>query len=169
MAAPGKLPPPAELKRLQAEGKLASDVTEMFGVKTQSVYNKQSTARIKREYAVRPQNQFMPWELMKPIHQRSMVARRLRHAHALAGDDGAMDPTVRNVTESWLRGLECNDFVISYHPDTPPNAFSEEGGFFRRPRRSGDIPGIMQLPGRNEQPPTGQMVQEWEFEWTNGS
>lgn len=167
MPARRKLPQPAELKRLQGEGRSAAEDAAQFGVAKQTVYNKRSSARIKREWQVRPNNKFMPWDPMRPIHQRSFIAGRLRHAHALTAGDGVMDETVRAVIESWLNGLEYNNFVISYHPDTLPNRFSEEGGFFRRPRRSGDSPWIMQVPASNEQPPTRQMVEEWESEWTN--
>lgn len=167
MAAPRKLPPPAELKRLQEDGKTASEVASMYGVSMQSVYNRQSTNRVKKDYKVRAQNQFMPWDLMKPSHQRSSIARRLRHAHALAAGDGVMNKTVRAVIESWLNNLEYNNFVISYHPESPASHLAEEGGFFLRPRRSGDLPGLMQLPASNEQPPTRQMVEDWASEWTD--
>lgn len=165
MAAPSKLPSPAELKRLLADGNTAADLAEQFGVSVQSIYNKSSTARVKREFAVRDSNQFMPWPLVRPDHQRSDTAIHLRLAHSLSADDGVMPIIVRRKAESWVKDLEYNDFVISYHPDAPSTRFEPKGGFFIRPRRAGDSPGIMQLPSSSEQPPSTEMLDRWYESW----
>lgn len=165
MATPEKLPSPAELKRLLADGNTAADLAEQFGVSVQSIYNKSSTARIERELAVRDINQFMPWPLVRPDHQRSDTAVHLRLAHSLGADDDVMPAIVRRKAEAWVEDLEYNDFVISYHPDTPSSRFESKGGFFIRPRRAGDSPGLMQLPSSNEQPPTQEMLDQWYESW----
>lgn len=165
MALEEKLPPPSELKRLLADGNTAADLAERFGVAVQSIYNKSSTARIERELAVRDINQFMPWPLARPDHQRSDTAVHLRLVHSLRANDNVMPATVRRRAEAWAQDLEYNDFVISYHPDTPSSRFESKGGFFIRPRRAGDSPGLMQLPSSSEQPPTQEMLDQWYESW----
>lgn len=140
-------------------------LAEQFGVSVQSIYNKSSTARIEREFAVRDSNQFMPWPLVRPDHQRSDTAIHLRLAHSLGADDGIMPIIVRQKAESWVKDLEYNDFVVSYHPDTPSTRFEPKGGFFIRPRRAGDSPGMMQIPSSSEQPPSTEMLDRWYETW----
>lgn len=165
MASQEKLPPPAELKRLLADGNTAAQIAEQYGVSLQSVYNRSSGAREKREYQVRRRNQFMPWPLMKPIHQRSMISSMLRTLHAMQEEGNIVPDAVKDRAEEWADLIECNDFVISYHPDAPPSRWAKDGGFFFRPRREGDSPGLMQVPGSSEQPPTRRMVRDWVEEW----
>lgn len=176
MASGEELPSPSELRRLLSEGWTMRGIADEYGSSLQAVYNKTSIARIVKEFSVRSENEFMPWKPMRPAHQSSKTARMLRMdqrlksqeegiAHALlsSGNSAAQD-AMRSLVEP-LRRLECNDFVISYHFDTPSNRFEPDGGFFIRPRRSGDLPGIMQLPSSSEQPPSKEMLGQWHESW----
>ena len=165
MASTGKLPGPSELRRLQEQGLTAEEIAEMFGTRPQAVYNRRSSARLARDYSVRPASQFMPWPLMRPEHQRSATAVNLRVAHAIENDQGGITDVIRDAIERWKGQLEYNNFVISYHPETSKNFFSREGGFFARPRRAGDSPGIMQMPAEDEQPPSAEKMAQWAEMW----
>lgn len=70
----------------------------------------------------------IPWKL-KPEHRHLHAARMLRTQARL---DRGMDvgPSLARQVKSWREGLEMEDLVIHYDPDTPE-------GFWRVPRRHG--------------------------------
>lgn len=160
MVAPRKLPPVKELRRLLEEQGSAKDLADELGVHPQTIYNALSEQKYKVPGNIAPGNEFMPWYVSRE-HLNSITARRLRIGNRIEDMGASVAPIIESDYWDWKSRLECNDFVISYHPDAAPSQPSEKGGFFYRPRRKGDMPGIMQLPGENEQPPSPDLIQKW--------
>lgn len=69
----------------------------------------------------------VPW-LLKSEHRHRHAARMLRTQSRL--DDGMEGPTLLGQVNTWRKGLEMEDTVIHYDPDT-------EEGFWRVPRCHG--------------------------------
>lgn len=70
----------------------------------------------------------VPWQL-RPEHRQLHAAKMLRAKSRL--DRGEpISPVQRRQLETWLAGLEAEDAVIHYEPDT-------DQGFWRVPRRPG--------------------------------
>jgi hypothetical protein len=46
----------------------------------------------------------------------------------------------------WLRDLEANGLVVSYHKDAPPNSASSKGGFFYVPKNAEQDDWIIRRP-----------------------
>lgn len=70
----------------------------------------------------------IPWKL-KPEHRHLHAARMLRTLARLESGR-PIGKTLESQVESWVRGLQEEDSVIAYDPDT-------EEGFWRVPRRPG--------------------------------
>lgn len=160
MVAPRKLPPVKELRRLLDERGSAKELADELGVHPQTIYNALSEQKYKVPGNIAPGNEFMPWYVSRE-HLNSITARRLRIGNRIEGLGITVSPIIESDYREWKSRLEGNDFVISYHPDAAASQHSEKGGFFYRPRRKGDKPGIMQLPGENEQPPSPDLIAEW--------
>lgn len=160
MPAPRKLPKPSEIRRLLDDGRSYAEIAEMYDCPVQSLYN-----IVADEKKWVPENnpvgwEFLPW-WVRPAHLQSDTARLLRFAKTL-NEEGRLSHSVieRSVREQ-LQRLEYNDYVISYHPDTPKSRLEKKGGFFFRPRRDGDSPGLMQVPDESECPPSQDQVDRW--------
>lgn len=160
MAAHKKLPPVKQLRRLVEKHGSSRRVAEILGVDPQSIYNAFSQEKYKVPGNVGPGYEFMPW-WVTAAHLNSSTARRLRIGDRLKTEGSTVPAILQADYRDWLQKLEDNDFVISYHPETVATKWSEKGGFFYRPRRNSDSPGIMQVPDETEQPPSEFMVNEW--------
>ena len=70
----------------------------------------------------------IPWKL-KPMHRHRHAVRMLRtQARLDAGEP--VGPSLLSQMELWRAGLQVNDTVIAYDPDS-------EEGFTKVPRRAG--------------------------------
>jgi hypothetical protein len=70
----------------------------------------------------------VPWQL-RPEHRQLHAAKMLR-AKSRVDRGEPIGAIQRRQLETWLAGLEADDAVIHYDPDT-------EQGFWRVPRRAG--------------------------------
>ena len=79
----------------------------------------------------------IPWKL-KPEHRHLHAARMLR---TLARIEAGLEvgPSLVDQVRSWKEGLEIEDSVITYDPET-------EEGFWRVPRRHGIDTGWVRVP-----------------------
>lgn len=154
----------AELKRLVDEMGSASAVARHFGVGRSSV-----SSRLKRynQPTQAPGMSFAPWIVTRD-HANSETGRLLRllHQHEVGpvlkfGSGRSVDEIVTTAVTEWKHRLECNDYVISYHPDTPSHMLEKKGGFYYRPRTPGDSPGIMQPHPDDEPAPEPGELNEW--------
>lgn len=160
MAAPRKLPPADELRRLvEAHGSVAK-LAQAEGWKVPSIYRALKGSESNLPSRAIPGTEFMPWIVTRD-HMNSGTGRRLRYAHALHAGDQIPSPIIERDVRDWMARLEDNDFVISYHVDTPCSRLEPKGGFFFRPRRSTDLPGLMQEPSESECPPSQDQVTLW--------
>lgn len=160
MPAPKHSLKPADIRRLLDEGWSYAEIAEKYGYEVQSLRNSVSREKYKVPDLNPTPWQFAPW-WVKPIHTNSGIGRRLLFAHRLQQGETVSPKLIADDVKAWLEKLDHNDFVVSYHPDTPGNSFEPKGGFFLRPRRPGDSPGIMQLPNESECPPSQAQIQEW--------
>lgn len=164
MAAPRKLPPAPELKRLAEELGSVSAAARHLGIPRTSVYG---ALRRYNNTTQAPGMNFAPW-IVTLSHSKSETALNLRidyraRASSLVEsvDGNEIGDTVPASVVAWRERLECNDFVISYHRDTPGHDLEPQGGFYYRPRSAGDSPGIMQAHPDSEPAPSTQQLAEW--------
>lgn len=120
-----------EIEQLLRSGKTQQDVVDLYssrGVEiSQSAISQAITAgRIKVD--TNRHTGGIPWKLL-PQHRHLHAARMLR---TLARLEAGLEvgPSLRDQVRTWREGLEIEDSVITYDPDTPE-------GFWRVPRRSG--------------------------------
>lgn len=165
MAAPKEKLPQSidELRRLVAEHGVAK-TAEMFGASKTTVYSRLD--RYGKEPTA-PGMEFAPWKV-RPGHAHCETARNLRLLHQSEigdvlklGSGRGMDDIIMPFVTEWKQRVEYNNYVISYHPDTPGHLLEKRGGFYYRPRRQGDSPGLMQLHPEGESAPDQETLSEW--------
>ena len=121
----------SEVEQLLRSGWSQMRVVRMYRAKgidvTQSAISQAiSTGRVKVDMGRSTGG--IPWTL-KPEHRHRHAARMLRSQARL--DNGhPIGATLVTQVEQWRRGLEAEDSVIHYDPDT-------DEGFWRVPRRAG--------------------------------
>lgn len=165
MAAPKEKLPQSidELRRLVDEHGV-SKTAEMFGASKTAVYSRLS--RYGKEPTA-PGMEFAPW-WVRPAHAGCQTGRNLRLLHQAEsgtilklGSGRSMDDIVMSLVTDWKLKVESNNYVISYHPDTPSHKLEPRGGFYYRPRTSTDSPGIMQPHPEGEPAPDQDILSEW--------
>ncbi|GAA1645966.1 hypothetical protein GCM10009700_35430 [Brevibacterium sanguinis] len=150
----------AEIMRLLEEGSSYADISELDGRTVQTLRNMVTQGKKRTPDNNPPGWGFAPWWVRR-AHANTQTGRRLRYSVALESGEPIASSFIEQDVRAWLARVKDNDFVISYHPDTPPNRLEKKGGFFFRPRRPGDSPGIMQIPDESECPPSQSQLDEW--------
>ena len=121
----------SEVEQLLRSGWSQMDVVRMYASKgidvTQSAISQAiSTGRVKVDTG--RSSGGIPWTL-KPEHRHRHAARMLR-SQARLDNELPIGQTLVAQVDQWRRGLEVEDSVIHYDPDT-------DEGFWRVPRRPG--------------------------------
>lgn len=134
-----------EIEQLLRGGKTQQEVVDLYRTRgvdiTQSAISQAiSAGRIKVE--TNRNAGAIPWKL-KPEHRHLHAARMLR---TLARMEAGLDigESLRGQVKTWREGLELEDSVITYDPETPE-------GFWRVPRRHGIDLGWVREPDLDDQ------------------
>lgn len=150
----------AEIRRMLDQGNTYAEIAVTTGYAEQTLRNRVTAEKKRVPENNPPAWQFAPWWVRR-AHTSTKTGRMLLFATALERGEAVGESLIERGVQAWVSRLKDNDFVISYHPDTPPNRLEKKGGFFFRPRRAGDSPGLMQIPSPEECPPSQAQLQEW--------
>jgi hypothetical protein len=81
--------------------------------------------------------ELLPWKVRKQ-HLNSDIMRRFRTIARQQNDQPTTDHE-EDLLHAWLEALSELNVVVAYHPNTPPNIASSEGGFSYVDRRPEDV------------------------------
>ncbi|MGR6092665.1 hypothetical protein ACU4IU_19085 [Brevibacterium sp. CSND-B09] len=155
-----KTPAIAELEKLRKELGSINAVATHLGIPRSTVYNAFYREEANSTGAKRPGNEFMPWAVERH-HLNGQTARMLRLYNRSKEHGVEVPEAIKPTFETHILTLEYNNFVVCYHRDSPPYRLVPEGGFFFRPRRADDTPGLLQQPAKDQSPPSPEQLEEW--------
>jgi hypothetical protein len=134
MPAIRKLPDSATLRRLRTQGWTQRKIAETYQVSESAVWK----ALMRHGYTspLATYKDILPWEISDE-HKAVAVMERFR-AIVKQKKGAPLRPEEESRLAQWLRDLDENGLVVSYHKDAPPNSASSKGGFFYIPRSDQD-------------------------------
>lgn len=142
MPAPRKLPAVNEIEKLYREGHTYEEIGAMFSVGKSAVYR--ALSRANRIAKAPDYRDIVPWKV-EEAHRGSGVMTRIRDL--VSKQQGLpLSPNSERLLSEWLSGMEERGVVLNYHPEAPPNAAAQAGGFYYSPRLPGEE-GYFRAPG----------------------
>lgn len=130
MPAIRKLPDSATLRRLRTQGWTQRRIAETYEVSESAVWKALMRAGYTEPLAT--YKDILPWDISDE-HKTVAVMERFRSI--VKQKKGAkLRPEEESRLNQWLRDLEANGLVVSYHKAAPPNSASSKGGFFYVPK-----------------------------------
>lgn len=136
-----RLPDARALRNLREQGWTLDQIGKEFGVKRAAVWsalNRGGFVDRQPTYA-----DVLPWKIADE-HKALSIMRYFRLLAKKKAGQLLSDNDSQNL-QNWLDQLEEHGVVIAYHPDAPPNAASQKGGFYYVPREPTDK-GIVREP-----------------------
>lgn len=130
MAATRKLPDSATLRRLRVSGWTQRKIATTYQVSESAVWKALMRAGYTEPLAT--YKDILPWEIADE-HKTVAIMERFR-AIVKQKKGAKLRPEEETRLIQWLRDLEANGLVVSYHKDAPPNSASSKGGFFYVPK-----------------------------------
>lgn len=130
MPAIRKLPDKATLRRMRTSGWTQRRIAETYGVSESAVWKALMRAGYTEPLAT--YKDIIPWEIADE-HKTVAIMERFR-AIVKQKKGAKLRPEEESRLQQWLRDLEANGLVVSYHKAAPPNSASSKGGFFYIPK-----------------------------------
>lgn len=134
MPATRKLPDNATLRRLRTQGWTQRKIAETYQVSESAVWKALMRAGYTQPLAT--YKDIIPWEIADE-HKTVAIMERFR-AIVKQKKGAKLRPEEETRLIQWLRDLEANGLVVSYHKAAPPNSASSKGGFFYVPKSEQD-------------------------------
>lgn len=134
MPAMRKLPDSATLRRLRSQGWTQRKIADTYQVSESAVWKALMRAGYTEPLAT--YKDILPWEIADE-HKTVAIMERFR-AIVKRRKGAELRPEEETRLAQWLRDLETNGLVVSYHKDAPPNSASSKGGFFYIPKSEQD-------------------------------
>lgn len=127
---------PKEAVRLKQLGRSHKEIAKISGLTVSGVQQLLQSEGYTKKYA--SHKEAIPWSPLKPEHNRSTVAERLRWLSKLAQGiplhkDPQRDRWWTNEAIRWGNGIIDKGLDVDYDRERPPNDFSNTGGFYLRP------------------------------------
>lgn len=129
-----KLPDTATLRRLRNQGWTQKRIAESYGASESAVFK-----ALQRAGYIDPQvtyKDILPWDIAEP-HKATAIMERFRSI-VKQRKGTVLRPEEERLLNQWLKDLEVNDLVVTYHPEAPANSASTKGGFYYVPRTADD-------------------------------
>jgi hypothetical protein len=142
MPATRKLPDSATLRRLRVNGWTQRKIAETYQVSESAVWKALMRAGYTEPLAT--YKDILPWEIADE-HKAVAIMERFR-AIVKQKKGAKLRPEEETRLGQWLRDLEANGLVVSYHKDAPPNSASSKGGFFYVPKNAEQDDWIIRRP-----------------------
>jgi hypothetical protein len=142
MPATRKLPDSATLRRLRVNGWTQRKIATTYQVSESAVWKALMRAGYTEPLAT--YKDILPWEIADE-HKTVAIMERFR-AIVKQKKGAKLRPEEETRLVQWLRDLEANGLVVSYHKDAPPNSASSKGGFFYVPKDAAQDDWIIRRP-----------------------
>lgn len=122
----GVLPDATVLRRLRNRGMTYQEIADLYGVTVSGVWRAFERANLIKS---RPTyRDVVPWRIDRKFSQTEVM----RHLRTMAKMQAELPIPSRDEKSllSWLDDMKRDGVILAYHPDAPPNAASEPGGFY---------------------------------------